>query len=325
MTESNPLDERPILDQLGERVARILEREAGERGDKPRSRRRPRAIGRSTPLGFAPGLDRQGELGLPEEERAEEGEIDVVPSLQPRDQPGQPGNPAEAGRSWPCKASLSARSRGDSNGSRSILASRPARVLNSPDRSSTSVQARFARLANHESDDALRPTSRPRNGPIAPGRPESQPTAATRVDPATRPISPRDEDRGAFPRVSTPFGQRLGGDARPDVVAEQGEVFAKVEPGAKLADRLLPLDDLGIEAGRSSQAPGRPRPKTSEPCRAARKSDPFAKEVEVARIRVLLVEEANSRHARRRPSDRRAWPALARDRPTFPRRVASRA
>ena len=196
-----------------------------------------------------------------------------MPRLQPADQPGQPR------RSAP-------RPGGPSAAQRLLQLAEPGRVERLPLDPGQEPGQRL-QLARPVLDPGQRPARPPGEGrgdghldgqqePRTAGRPAGlgQPADQRRESPgATRPIDRSRVARAARPwRLGPQAASASAAAARPDVVAEQGEVFAEVEPRPEFGHRLLRRAATS-SVGAGAEQPGgqaSPRPRRSGPCRAAR-------------------------------------------------------
>ena len=157
--------------------------------------------------------------------------------------------------------------------------------------------------------------------------PASQPMSAKPVPSpaATRPISSSDYDRrGPSDRLPTPLGQRLGCDARPDVVAQQGQVLAEVQQRGRSS-----RDGLGAAPGSrqsgpafgATRTPAKPSPDDVRAVQSRSNSDPSPNRSRSPAYGCSSSINRAPEVTPSRPIGRRAGPAPARGRPLSPRPV----
>ena len=264
-----------VLVDLGERVGGVLVGVGGQRAERLELADRREPAGDLGPGAHPPGVDRQGELGRPQQERRERGEELVVlassrcrsrasrairrdagsPSVSERlPEPGQ--RPATGTTRARAGASSSASTQGRASGARS----RRERGGPAP---STGSRTRSRRRSTEKSGSVPRSVAAQR--PATPDREHGEHGGDDRRDP--RP----EKTAGSLPQAASASGV----DPLADVGAEQLQVLAQVEPRSQLVDGLLTrADRRRARPARAARPPASPRPRASARCRAARRASP---------------------------------------------------
>ncbi len=299
MAEPEPLEPRPLVHELRERVGRMLIGVARQRaqGLDLADRREPDRHARSHAQ--APGLDRQGELRRPEERQRQRREELVAPRfqqllessqalhLQRRGQAVRVQPPPQRDERRRCETlPLQA---GEDRREESEVAARPIRRLHGA--FDTRVEQQGPRPRDRQRDDQ-RPRSR------------SQPPEkrGQHVERRKRRGEGTSERREAGGRRRGPASERIGSHSRADVLSGEGEVLAQVEARAQLRDGPLPFAHLAHRGGAPQPARERLLPRTG-----ARRADELeeravAEEIQVGRVRVRVVLEAFAGLARPGPA-----------------------
>ena len=309
MAEAEPLEPRPFVDELRERVGRMLVGVAAERaqGLDLADRREPDRHARPHPQ--APGLDRQGELRRPEQRQGERREQLVpprfeqllqssqAPHLQRRGQAVRVQPPSQRDERRRREA-LPLQAREDRREQREIAA-RPIRRLHG------ALDTRVA--AGGPTIPASASATISGLGPA----PRHQASAASTSSAASAAERARANDGKPAGGAVAQLRSAVGSHAGADVLAGESEVLAQVEARAQLQHGLLPRARLAHRGG--APQPVRERLLPRPGARRAEKLEERAatEEIQVRRVRVRVVLEALARLARPGPAVLDAREALS--------------